>query len=368
MVTTPSPSSLRQRVEACLEPLRTDLLWVMSRAGQELFHSNTLGFLMERYPEATLPLRKLFEGDSAAGTVETQRELHRLDLVGRSETSRYVVENKLYAIPYAGQLKRYLSKSLPWEPKPGPGGAEGTTYLLLALMEPSFGLPPPWALRTYAQVLAALDEVSPNEVEPDQELFLRYRSMMRNLIALKDAVDPRRRPDEPFSVSALMRDQQLRWFSGPLQRMRYSGLLELVRDRHQPARDFAVGLSNTRGLADYLFPLSKHRSVGWQLQGDDLRLVVLFLEPSLQGRGQLKKDQRAAAAESQWLTYFDFNALPGHVQAVLSATGGSKTGAWSHFDPDFVYRYRKVAPTTTSADLARALATLTKRAEEWVAD
>lgn len=261
MVTARIPNLLALRVEACLEPLRSDLLWVMSRAGQELFHSNTLGFLMEQYPDATGPLRRLFEGDTATGTVETWRELRHLDLVGRSESARYVVENKLYSIPYAGQLTRYLAKPLPWEPKPGPGGAAGTEYVLLSLMEPSFGLPAPWLLRTYTQVSAALDEMSPNAVGPDRELFLRYRAMVRRLIALKDAVDPRRQPDEAFSVGGLLGDPGLRWFSGPLQRMRYSGLLELVRDHHEPVRDFAVGLSNTRGLAEYLFPLSEHRSV-----------------------------------------------------------------------------------------------------------
>ena len=262
MVTAPTSRSLRLRVEACLEPLQSDLLWSMSRAGQELFHSNTLGFLMERYPDATTPLRRLFEGDVAAGPVKIWRDLHQLDLVGRSETSRYIVENKLYSIPYPGQLMRYLAKPLPWEPKPGPGGADATSYVLLSLMEPSFRLPAPWVLRSYQQVSSALDEVAPTEVGSDADLFLRYRSMVRRLVVLKDAVDPRKRPDEAFTVGDLLGDPDLRWFSGPLQRMRYSGLLELVRDLHEPACDFAVGLSNTRGLADYLFPLKKHRSVG----------------------------------------------------------------------------------------------------------
>jgi len=93
---------------------------------------------------------------------------------------------------------------------------------------------------------------------------------------------------------------------------------------------------------------------------------VLFREPSHHGKGQVKKDRRAEAAESHWLTYFDFDALPNDVQPVLSPSGGSKAGAWNHFDPDFVYRYRKVAPATTSAELARALATHTRRAEECV--
>jgi hypothetical protein len=367
MGTSQTPDSFRERVEGCLDPLRGDLLWVMSRAGQELFHSNTLGFLMESYPGATVPLRRLFEGEAAAGRVETWRELHQLDLVGRSETNRYVVENKLYSIPYPEQLLRYLAKPLPWEPNPPVHGAAGTNYVLLSLMEPTFGLPTPWSLCTYAQVSSALGEVEANDVGPDRELFLRYRTMVRHLIALKDAVDPRREPDEPFSIGHLLGDPQWRWFAGPLQRMRYSGLLELVRAHHSPVRDFAVGLSNTRGRADYLFRLNHHRFVGWQLQGDDLRLVVLFREPSLHGRGQPKKDQRAEAAESQWAEYFDFGALASDVESVLSPIGGSKVGAWNHFDPDFVYRYRRIAPTTSSAELARALASLTKRAEEWVA-
>lgn len=366
MTVASGASPLRLRLSDCLKPLRGDLLWAMSRAGQELFHSNTLGFLMESYPDAMLPLRRLFEGSTAAGPVETWREYRNLDLVGRSASARYVVENKLYSIPNAQQLVRYLSKPLPWDEAPGPEGAPSTSYVLLSLMTPAFDPPVPWVVRTYTDVSVALDEIPAGDLDRDGELFERYRAMVHRLVALRDAVDPRLNRSEPFSVSGLLADPMLRWFLGPLQRMRYSGLLELVRDHYQPSNDFKVDLSNTRGLAEYLLSVDPHRSLGWQLQGDDLRLVVLFKEPGLLGKGPAAKAKRAAFAEQHWLEYFDFTELPQEVSALISPLGGTKPNAWNHYDPDFVYRYRRVASTVSSDDLALGLASLTERADQWM--
>jgi hypothetical protein len=215
-------------------------------------------------------------------------------------------------------------------------------------------------------VLDALEQIDDVELGDDANLFSRYRKLVRRLIALKDAVDPRARPDEPFSLTPAMSEISLKWFLGPLQRMRYTGLVELVAQHQDAQTDFGVGLSNTKGLAEYLHPLTMHRHVGWQLQGDDLRLVVLFRERGLSGKGLDAKARRARRAEDHWTDWFDFGALPETVQLVLTNVG-TKPGKWNHYDPDFVYRYRRIAPTASSAEVAAALASLTERARSWIA-
>jgi hypothetical protein len=205
--------TLEESIEPLLKQLDRDLLWSMSRAAQELFHSNTLAFLMEHYPEEALPIRRLFDPD-ASGTLRVHRELRNLDLVGEGPASRFVVENKLYSLPYPKQLRRYLEKELPWSKGHGPKGANDTTYSLLTLMEPVFD-PSPWSRVTYEDLANALNSLNSADFGRDSDLVTRYRALVRRLIDLKDIVDPRSHLDEPFDVSHLLGKMHLKWFDGP---------------------------------------------------------------------------------------------------------------------------------------------------------
>lgn len=50
---------LLERVLPLLDAFEQDLLWAQSRAGQELFHSNTLAWLLKKFPVETRPLLDL---------------------------------------------------------------------------------------------------------------------------------------------------------------------------------------------------------------------------------------------------------------------------------------------------------------------
>ena len=60
-----SEPSLAEQVNPLLEAFDLDLLWSMSRAAQELFHSNTLSWLMWQHPVAAVPVAGAVRGPRA---------------------------------------------------------------------------------------------------------------------------------------------------------------------------------------------------------------------------------------------------------------------------------------------------------------
>ena len=338
----------------------------MSRGAQELFHTNTLGWLMEHHPRAMAPVRRAFGDTSPDGPVETWREHRHLDLIVRNadDTARYVVENKLYSIPNSGQLERYARVGLPWSDKHGPCGAERTSYFLLSLMEPNFQLPQPWSRVSYEELHAALTAVPTETLGPDAELFDRYLVLVHRLVGLKADVDPRNDLDGPFSVRKTLEALDMKWFSGPLQRMRFTGLAQSIAEVYGAPVPLEVNLTRGLGLLSYRRDLSDTRSIGWQLQEGQLRLYVLIRDEGLTGKGDRLAAARAKVAQAEYADFVDFST-PEMVLGPRLTPMKLDEGEWRRFAPDFVYRYRKVSEDATTRQLADTLAELTAHVDHW---
>ena len=154
-----SSPGLAESVQPLVDAFEDDMLWAQSRAAQELFHSNTIAWLLGHHPVACGAVIDLL-GAHSYGRIESldvRRELHDLDIVVDPHASPgIVVENKLYSVPYRRQLLNYLEKSVPWSSGHGASGAPGTRYVLLSLMQPAFVLPDPWRHVGYDELLDAL--------------------------------------------------------------------------------------------------------------------------------------------------------------------------------------------------------------------
>ena len=358
---------LAERVLPLLEAFESDPLFAMSRAAQELFHSNTLAWLIMHSPELGFAALKALGGvGEARKPVRVWREKGQLDLLVQTQdlATNLVVENKLYSLPSQEQLERYTSKSLPWSAKPDPTGDPSTRYILLSMMEPTFPLPVPWVHVGYHALADALSDASLDQGDDETPLLKRYVGLVKRLAELADAVDPRLSLDEPFSMAALSGELDGRRFDGPLQKMRFTGLIQEVARLVDESLPFDVNITRSKGLATFTSPLSANRRVGWQLQEDQLRLCVLLDDEDLAGKGAGLKQARAAAAAADHAKWFDFTVAEHMLGDMLLPTKGDPT-RWNHFDPDFVYRYRKVHPAVSSAKLAQALAALTRRAISW---
>ena len=360
---------LLERVVPLLEAFEHDLLWAQSRAGQELFHSNTIGWLLRQHPEELRPLLEALGGVTYpdVDTVEVAREFKNLDVVINPVDSnpKIVVENKLYSIPYPAQLRKYTSYDLPWSSGHGTDGAPNTRYVLLSLMDPSFDLPAQWHHVNYSAVAAALDLVEPRSLGRTADLFIRYRGMVQRLVALAEALDPAQTLNEPFSALPVVAQLPGGSLDGAIYKTRISGLAQVVQNQLTHPKDFVVeGGRGGCGLISYWRRVAPTRMVGWQYQVVDKQLRYQLRVEDVDLQGEKHVPARAQIAENEYAGFFDHSDL----EAILGADLKPKTyapGLWNRFNPDFVYRHRPVTAEVSTAKLAAALVAMTHHVDAY---
>jgi hypothetical protein len=356
---------LKERILPLLEAFEEDLLWAQSRAGQELFHSNTLAWLLRKFPVPCAPLLSLLGAGhyDHVTRVDVWRERRNLDIVidPVGMDPKVVVENKLYSVPYLAQLTRYNAYPLPWSADHGDGGAQATRYVLLSLMTPSFPLPSPWAFVSYGELAAALDQIDPQALGRTSGQFTRYRALVHRLVALAEAVDPAQALDEQFSAVKVVAELPGGGLDGAIARMRYSGLAQVIQSHFDEAKSFEVG-GDRGGLVTYWRRLADNRGIGWQFQENQLRFYITVEDEHLQGSAQ--RPARETVVEAEHAEFFDHS----DAEAILGSDLRAKDyppGSWLGFNPDFVYRHRPVRPEVSTEKLAQALASMTRRVDHF---
>jgi hypothetical protein len=356
---------LLERVLPLLDAFEHDLLWAQSRAGQELFHSNTIAWLLKNFPGPAVPVLDLLSATQYGNVsqVDVWRERRHLDIVidPAGAWPKIVVENKLYSVPYPAQLIKYSAHPLPWSPDHDASGAPDTRYVLLSLMKPSFPLPHPWAHAGYRDLAEALDLVDAASLGRTNEQFTRYRALVQRLVALAEAVDPAQALDEQFSASDAVARFPGGGLDGAIARMRFSGLAQLLQSRFATAKPFEVG-GDRGGLITYWRRLASNRRIGWQFQEEQLRFQITIEDPDLQGKAH--RTARGAIVEAEHAGFFDY----ADIEAILGSDLKTKNyapGEWLGFNPDFVYRHRPVKRSVSTARLTEALAAMTRRVDHF---
>jgi hypothetical protein len=356
---------LRERILPLLDAFEDDLLWAQSRAGQELFHSNTIAWLLKHFPVACAPLLDLLGATSydTVSRIGVWRERRHLDVVidPTGASPKVVVENKLYSVPYPAQLSKYNTYPLPWSPHHGEGGAQATRYVLLSLMTPSFPLPSPWVHVGYGDLARALGQIDAGALGWTSEQFIRYRALTHRLVALAEAVDPAQALDEQFSATDVVAQLPGGGLDGAIARMRFSGLAQVLQTYFDETKSFEVG-GDRGGIITYQRRLADKRGIGWQFQESQLRFYITVEDPHLQGGA--KRAAREAIVEAEHASFFDHF----EVEAILGTDLRAKSyapGEWLGFNPDFVYRHRPVKPAVSTARLAQALAAMTRRVDDF---
>jgi hypothetical protein len=356
---------LLERVLPLLYAFEQDLLWAQSRAGQELFHSNTIAWLLRNFPVPCAPLLDVLGAARYAGVdqVNVRREHRHLDIVidPAGASPKIVIENKLYSVPYPAQLSKYNAYPLPWSAGHGESGARDTRYVLLSLMTPSFPLPGPWVHVDYRALAAALDQIEADALGRTGDQFIRYRALIHRLVALAEAVDPAQALYEPFSAADAVAQLPGGGLDGAIARMRFSGLAQVVQGRLDEDRFFEVG-GDLGGLITYSRRAAPTRGIGWQFQEGQLRFYVTIEDPGLQGPAQ--RAAREKIVEAEYADFFDHT----DVAAILGPDLRAKSyapGELLGFNPDFVYRHRPVKPAVSTAVLSQALASMTNRVDDF---
>src|SRR3954451_10422752 len=125
--------SLVRQLTALARGLDGEPFWHMSLGSKELFHSNLLGWLCDRYADkgATI-LAPWLRPDPATVSTRVRREYKNLDLV--IEYPHYaplVIENKVFSMPSEPQLCRYAQDRVT-------AVGKDPTLILLSLVDPGW--------------------------------------------------------------------------------------------------------------------------------------------------------------------------------------------------------------------------------------
>lgn len=363
-------------LEDLIEQLAADPLYQLSTAGQELFHTNMLFWLATQRPGPSTPVWHALhadappsEGPDSPGPI--RREWRHIDLYLDSGMGgrKLVLENKVLSVPNAAQLTGYHDKLLA-DPRIK-HAAPVTSWVLLTLLPVGFDAPAPWRVVSYAELLGPLEQTAlalaaRPETADDAVLITAYTRLIHRLVELADRVDITSLLDEPIALPAHLRERLhgVR-LSALVQKMRITRCLALLEDTLRAEQPHAtlppLNADLTRGevLLEAFIPCADGRQFGWQLQGGQIRLVMITSpntdEPTAAGRDE------AAARHSD---YFTFDDLEPQLVELLAPYTGKK--AWLGYGHTFVYRYRPLREHTTWNQLLDLLAALTARSRHYV--
>ncbi|MET8630721.1 replication-relaxation family protein [Kitasatospora sp. NPDC004669] len=245
-------------VQALVSRLEQDPLFVMSLGSKELFHSNLLAWLMQRFPVVAEAVT------AAPGAVRVAREASHTDLLVEGEGRRrpLVAENKVFSLPDETQLAKIADSFAPQDPE------------LLSLTEPLWdagvwesGPGQVWRWMGYEELASRLRPVVGLVRGEDAyvaDTMERWLDMVRVLGELAALVG------RPAADEALMLPSELR---AVLDRVRLDPGVQKMRFFHVAAQlrargvETYVGLSNRTALIQPLVEGPEGITFGWQLQG-----------------------------------------------------------------------------------------------------
>jgi hypothetical protein len=341
-----TPSSLEVVPALCAE-LEREPLFHMSLGSKELFHSNLIAWLVESHHDR---MRRVFEPWLVAKpkqrATHAQREYRHLDLVLRFEDCEpLVIENKVFSVPRRGQLEFY-GKVIDGDRSLGPAAPR----VLLSPCPPPRHMPEGWAYIFYRELAERLrSELGSFGDGYVDETVRRYSDMVDRISTILALAADVTDLDGPW----LFPDPDRTLFDARL----YDGCAKLRADAiaaELEDRADVAGISD-RVYTEHNFtnksPLvsmfqrvgAGENRVGWQLQGDSWRLAAVIGEPALVGRTAERRAERERWAEAH-IDWFDFAAVEQTVPGWRLPRGAGSR--WNRYDPDFIYRSRRVPGVT----------------------
>lgn len=329
------------------DALASEPLYILSAAGQELFHTNFLYWLgAYHHEDAAVPvfnalgLQGMDNGQLSARRVE--REIWNIDLFYDSGMGswRLVLENKLAAIPDRTQLEDYHTKLV----AAGHGPDDFTTYTLLSLLPP-LDLPKPWRHVDHAELVEPLRQAAERVSGFDQSLIVEYQRLVIKLVALRDSLQELRASNR-WGLNPAERTRLREARALPLaEKMLVTMRAQDIRQRlDQPDLFLEVGLSNTLGRVTYFHPADSSRDIrGWQMQGNQFRFFVKVTDKRLLGNDAREARERYVAEKHG--TYF--SSFP---RTILQP---AQSKEWLGYNPDFVYKYKVIPPDARWDDVVQ---------------
>ncbi|WP_182653717.1 PD-(D/E)XK nuclease family protein [Dietzia sp. CQ4] len=347
-----------------ISALGDDLMYQLSTAGQELFHSNILYWLATEAAEESAAVWAVF---GLEVPTEAFREYQKVDLRVDSGDRHLFLENKVMALPDASQLGRYSGKL------EEQGFGDTSQWILLTLIPPTFNTAQVgtgrWKCVTYADLLPALREARDAMPERDRNLVSRYTDMVEHLVDLAAMCDPARDMESPFWMDAPLQDTLDRArLASLVKKLQMARCTQRVRDalldvgpRPDGARVEAGLSTRSKGgivqhFIEYKFGRVT-RQIGWQLEGRQLRLVGILGDKEWK---RIDPDQRGQVLAEENEGYFSFDHEFEEFSDLLEPYLGKRD--WLQYGEQFRYRYSTVSEHTTWSQLVDLLVHASERA------
>lgn len=361
----------KSSVRSICGALAAEPLFHLSLHSKELFHSNLVGWFCETHPDAASRVfRRWVPSRTGAATVVVQRERGHLDLaVELPGLAPFVIENKVFAPPDDSQLDAYAAGRL--------AGLTDPTLLLLSLGRPAWdgdayrspsGLA--WRHVSYAELARSVEEAVSDITGFDRDVLIHYGAFISNLHWLGE-VAGQVGDDESIAVddetATLLRAVRLHDGIGKLRaRVAIAAArafsTPLLRDHNIR---WEAGFTNGLPLVEAFLDRGDGDWLGWQYQGGQWRLAVIATNH--RGRTEDIRRARHAYVAEWYAAWFDFTPIRERTGRQVDSVGPTEArGAFNGYNPDFVYRYRKL-PGLTRSELVALSHYYLSAAASWAA-
>lgn len=332
-------------IREIVQKLESEPLTHLMLGHRELFHSNLIAWFFNYLPDEADEVFGRLTGEHNRGVDKSEgRKVHRekknLDL-HFYWPNRYplVIENKVFSLPDEEQLGKYTKEK----------NIGDAALFLLSLSDPNWENDQreihyrKWRWLSFAKLGELIYSALPaDDHSYEVETMRHYAGVVVLLHQLATRVVTSgktvRLPDD---VAGALSDNRL---MSSMAKLRASFVEQRVR---RALREVGVTQTNvttnmTNGLPlnDWFCPISDEWDAGWQVQGNQFRLAIRLKGNSDELWGNNAKVKREAFAERNEELFSLAN-----LDDILG-TGNEVVSKFCHYNPDFVYRYKKVSDLT----------------------
>lgn len=323
-----------KEIEKIKEGLKKSPIFNFSLGSKELFHSNFIAWLAEKYPKNTGKLFSQFlkkqNGDITI--IKVEREAQNRDMcLFFANGQELIIENKVKSIPNRDQLENYSS-----------GSSDNQNFILLTLVDPAFELPDDWAKLSYFE-LSGLMEIIYSDLGDSYEagIINDYIFVITSLSKIFQNINVNL--NDKFNFYSVNKDdiystlndlrmgdvyQKLKYQMlavkvyellrkvFPDEKIFFDDIINRFKDRSpEKIKDkakqvgcfyFGCGMSRSQGLMEVAYVVKKGLFLTVQIQGDHYRQMV-------QGYAGYGKDaKKVASVLMEKRLWFNFGQIDGN--------------------------------------------------------
>lgn len=355
------------KIEAICKKLDNEPMFHMSLHSKELFHSNVLAWLFQKYPQVAKQILEKWVPTRETDIHRVRREHQQLDLVVEVPgLAPVIIENKVFAPVDNKQLDRYSRKEIEdlVDPK----------LILLSLGEPQWGgsnylaSGGEWTYVSYRDLANAISEFRADVEGFDSDVLQHYLSFVQLLQQFIDEIgDPA--PNEPLDigeeVKSLLKEIRIYDAMAKLRSRKVISTLEKSITQFGNEKSIVFKSDFTRGqtLIEAFVALENGDELGWQYQGDQWRLAVKT-NVHFGKTDELRKLRHGYVAKeyAEWFIFEELQELIARPKVTIPKK--EQSGELYGYNPQFVYLYRKF-PNLTLKEIERLSIRVLARAIEW---